>query len=47
MTESEVIQEFACWLAGWPDSPARRWVEENMPSLADAARVLERYELAA
>lgn len=46
MTE-EILQEFAYWLADWPETASRRWVEEHMPTPLDVDRVLGRLELAA
>jgi hypothetical protein len=39
-----VLAEFEFWMDSWPDCAAKRWVEENPPTAADArdatARVL-------
>lgn len=35
-----VLAEFEFWLDDWHDCEAKRWVEENPPTVADVARVL-------
>lgn len=45
LTSADVLAEFSIWLAEQPDTPARRWVEENMPGPREVR--LARYVLAA
>jgi hypothetical protein len=35
LSSDAVLAEFALWLAEQPDTPARRWVEGNMPGRDD------------
>jgi len=40
MTPEDVLTEFSTWLDDWPDCEARRWVEDNLPTVYDAALAL-------
>jgi hypothetical protein len=47
ITPEDVLDEFSLWLDGQRDCPAKRWAEENLPSMLDAEYSLLPHVLAA
>ncbi len=46
LTIENVLAEFDVWLEGQPDSPAKNWVQENMPGPSHAIRAGIRFRVA-